>query len=160
MSVTLALPSPDATARLARALAPHLRPGDTLALGGDLGSGKSFFARALIAARLEAVGRVEDIPSPTYTLVQIYDLGEAQLWHADLHRLGSPDEAMELGLDEAFDRAVCLIEWPERLGLALPARRLALDLAFGPAEDARVATLAAVGHGWDWLPAVLADATA
>jgi tRNA threonylcarbamoyl adenosine modification protein YjeE len=157
---TLALPSPEATARLARALAPRLRPGDTLALAGGLGAGKSLFARALIAARLEALGRAEDIPSPTYTLVQTYDLEDAQLWHADLYRFGSPDEAAELGLDEAFDHAICLIEWPDRLGPALPDRRLTLDLAFAPAEDARLATLTAAGSGWDWVPALLADAPA
>lgn len=160
MIATLALPSPEATARLGCALAPHLSPGDTLALTGDLGAGKSLFARAVIAARLAALGRTEDIPSPTYTLIQTYDLGGAELWHADLYRLGSPDEAAELGLEEAFGHAICLIEWPDRLGPALPIRRLALDLAFAPAEDARLATLAAAGPGWDWLPAVLAEAPA
>ena len=141
MTATLTLPDPAATERLARALAPCLRPGDALALVGGLGAGKSSFARALIAARLAALGRTEDIPSPTYTLVQTYDLGPVALWHADLYRLASPDEIAELGLEEAFATAITLVEWPDRLGALLPARRLTLTLAFAPADDARRATL-------------------
>lgn len=148
----------EATDRLARALAPHLGAGDVVALSGGLGAGKSSFARALIAARLAALGRAEDIPSPSYTLVQTYDLGAVELWHADLYRLGSAEETAELGLDEAFDAAICLVEWPDRLGEALPARRLDLALAFAEAADARRARLAPRGPGWDWLPAALAGA--
>jgi tRNA threonylcarbamoyladenosine biosynthesis protein TsaE len=148
-----------ATARLARTLAPHLRAGDTLGLTGGLGAGKSLFARALIAARLAALGRAEDIPSPSYTLVQTYDLGTVALWHADLYRLAAMDEIVELGLEEAFADAICLVEWADRLGPALPARHLLLELDFVPGDDdARRARIVAAGEGWDWLGPALADA--
>ncbi len=155
MTTTLPLASPQATEALALALAPHLCAGDALLLTGDLGAGKSLFARALIADRLAALGRAEDIPSPTYTLVQTYDLGTAQLWHADLYRLTDPGELAELGLDEAFASAICLVEWPDRLGAARPSRHLALALDFADAPEARIARLTAAGPGWDWLAACL-----
>lgn len=156
MIATFVLADPAATAALARAIAPRLGPGDLLALAGGLGAGKSHFARALVTARLAALGRAEEVPSPSYTLVQTYDLDGVELWHADLYRLGDASEAAELGLDEAFAAAICLVEWPDRLGPALPPRRLTLTLDFVPdAPDARRATLAADGGGWDWLPAVL-----
>jgi tRNA threonylcarbamoyladenosine biosynthesis protein TsaE len=156
VTLTLTLSDQAAAERLARALADRLRPGDALCLAGGLGAGKSTVARALIAARLAAVGRTEDIPSPTYTLVQTYDLGDAELWHADLYRLSGPDEIAELGLDDAFATAITLVEWPERLGALLPARHLTLALDFvAGRDDARSATLTAAGPGWDWLPAAL-----
>ena len=154
---TLTLEDAEATAALARRIAPRLGAGDMVALLGDLGAGKSHFARALIAARLATLGREEEIPSPSYTLVQTYDLGDVEIWHADLYRLSGPDEAAELGLEEAFDRAICLVEWADRLGEALPARRLTLALDFaGPETEARRARLSAVGPGWDWLDEALA----
>jgi len=158
--LTLRLPSPAATDRLARAIAPRLVTGDTLALEGGLGAGKSHFARAAIGARLAAIGRAEEAPSPSYTLVQTYDLGGGvELWHADLYRLGGPDEAAELGLDEAFAAAIVLLEWPDRLGAALPERRLTLALSFDPdSDDARLATLTPRGPGWDWLAAATPEA--
>jgi tRNA threonylcarbamoyladenosine biosynthesis protein TsaE len=119
----------DATARLATQIAPRLKASDTLLLVGDIGAGKSAFARALIRARL---GRMEDVPSPTFTLVQTYQDTEGDIWHCDLYRLTHPDEAMELGLDEAFETAICLIEWPDRLGQATP--ETALTLAFTAQE--------------------------
>jgi tRNA threonylcarbamoyladenosine biosynthesis protein TsaE len=153
---TLDLEDAAATERLARAMAPHLRAGDVVGLTGPLGAGKSLFARAAILERLAALGRAEEVPSPSYTLVQEYDLGGVALWHADLYRLGSADELVELGLDEAFATAVCLVEWPERLGAILPERRLMLALDFvSGADDARRARLEAIG-AWDWLPGVLA----
>lgn len=161
MRARLSLPDPDATAALARAIAPGLQAGDTVALTGGLGAGKSHFARALIAARLATLGRREDIPSPSYTLVQIYDLGAVELWHADLYRLGGPDETAELGLDAAFETAICLVEWADRLGPALPRRRLDLALGFVPdAPDARSAEIDTRGGGWDWLAAALPRAAA
>lgn len=154
--VSLHLADPDATDRLARALAPHLAPGDTLTLAGGLGAGKSHLARALIGARLAALGRSEPIPSPSYTLVQVYDLDGVALWHADLYRLGGAGELAELGLDEAFADAICLVEWPDRLGAALPARRLAITLDFADTTgDARRATIQALGD-WPWLADALA----
>ncbi len=154
MPRTLTLPDIEATEALARAIAPRLRAGDMLALSGDLGAGKSTFARALIDARLTALGRREEIPSPTYTLVQTYELEDVVLWHADLYRLTGPDEMTELGLDEAFAQAITLVEWPDRLGGHLPRRRLEVALDFGAEEDSRRASLTAHGTGWEWLPGI------
>ncbi|MEY3306217.1 MAG: hypothetical protein RLZZ413_255, partial [Pseudomonadota bacterium] len=105
----LYLAAPDDTARLGRWLATCLRPGDTVLLQGPIGSGKSHLARSVIQSWL---GRLEDVPSPTFTLVQTYGDGDAEIWHADLYRLSHPDEVNELGLEDAFGRAICLIEWP------------------------------------------------
>ena len=136
------------TLRLARALAPHLRPGDVLALSGEIGAGKSVFARALIKARLAALGLDEDVPSPTFTLVQTYRAGDLEIWHSDLYRLTDPDEVVELGLDDAFGTALCLIEWPDRLGTLLPAGALALDFAPGADDGARILTLSSTDPAW------------
>lgn len=105
------------TRRFAAQLANLVSIGDTLLLSGEIGAGKSFFCRALIQAR---TGTTEDIPSPTFTLVQTYSHSDGDIWHCDLYRLSSPDEAIELGLDDAFDDAICLVEWPDRLGSLAP----------------------------------------
>ncbi|MDP4034388.1 MAG: tRNA (adenosine(37)-N6)-threonylcarbamoyltransferase complex ATPase subunit type 1 TsaE [Pseudorhodobacter sp.] len=123
--LSLFLPSPEDTARLGEWLAMHLRPGDAVLLEGHIGAGKTHLARALIRARL---GRMEDVPSPTFTLVQTYQADDVEIWHADLYRLSHPDEVIELGLEEAFQSAICLIEWPDRLGGATPPDALRLHL--------------------------------
>jgi len=136
------LPDLEATRRLAAELAPLLRPGDVLALSGELGAGKTTFARALIAALAERHHvPPEEVPSPTFTLVQTYDFPGLSLWHFDLYRLKAPEEALELGIEEAFAAAVSLVEWPERLGPFLPRERLdvALEFANGEARRARLA---------------------
>jgi tRNA threonylcarbamoyladenosine biosynthesis protein TsaE len=115
----------DATARLGQWFAARLQAGDCLLLEGQIGAGKSHFARAFIQARL---GRAEDVPSPTFTLVQSYQ-ADVEIWHADLYRLSHPDEVLELGLEEAFDSAICLIEWPDRLGSLLPKGAMRLRFA-------------------------------
>ena len=122
----LRLAAPDDTARLGRWLAGCLQPGDTVLLQGPIGSGKSHLARSVIQSWL---GQMEDVPSPTYTLVQTYGEGGAEIWHADLYRLSHPDEVIELGLDDAFGRAICLVEWPERLGRATPDSALRLTFS-------------------------------
>jgi tRNA threonylcarbamoyladenosine biosynthesis protein TsaE len=122
----LRLAAPDDTARLGRWLAGCLQPGDTVLLQGPIGSGKSHLARSVIQSWL---GQMEDVPSPTYTLVQTYGEGDAEIWHADLYRLSHPDEVIELGLDDAFGRAICLVEWPERLGHATPDSALRLTFS-------------------------------
>lgn len=114
------------TAALAARLADRLGPGDTLLLSGPVGAGKSAFARALIRARLD--DPAAEVPSPTFTLVQTYGEGSGALWHADLYRLSHPDEVAELGLLAAMAEAVCLIEWPDRLGPLAPASALRLEL--------------------------------
>ena len=95
--------------------------------------------------------------------MQIYDLGTPsrplELWHVDLYRLGSAGEIAELGLEEAFGGAICLVEWADRLGPALPERRLMLGLEIPPGDDdVRRARIEARGPGWDWLPAALGAA--
>ena len=125
-----------ATGVLATQIAQRLQPGDTVLLTGEIGAGKSAFARALIRARL---GRIEDVPSPTFTLVQTYEDDAGDIWHCDLYRLTHPDEALELGLDEAFETAICLIEWPDRLGDVAPTT--ALSLAFEAQEDKHHVTI-------------------
>ncbi|QQM30299.1 tRNA (adenosine(37)-N6)-threonylcarbamoyltransferase complex ATPase subunit type 1 TsaE [Martelella lutilitoris] len=122
----------DATVALARALAPLLQTGDCLALSGDLGMGKSTFARALIRARMEEPEL--EVPSPTFTLVQFYD-GAPPLYHFDLYRLADPDELIELGFDEALEDGISLIEWPERGEGMLPED--ALTLAFNEEGEGR-----------------------
>ena len=113
---------------VAASLAPHLVPGHCLLLSGAIGTGKTAFARALIHRRLCAADREEDIPSPTFTLVQSYCDGKAEILHADLYRIEAPSELPALGLDEAFEDTICIIEWPERLGDLRPQH--ALEVAF------------------------------
>ena len=145
------LADPAATRALGAALAAVAGPGDVIALTGDLGAGKSELARGFIRAGL---GPDEDVPSPTFTLVQTYAFPEFEVWHMDLYRLERPDDALELGIDEAFAEAVCLIEWPERLGPYLPADHLSVLLEV--AGPGRRATLVAEGP----FAAKLAEVTA
>src|SRR5579864_8275780 len=135
--IVIELPDEAATAALAAHIAALVRRGDVIALKGELGAGKTSFARAFIRAR----GVVEAVPSPTFTLVQVYELGEVPIWHIDLYRLRTPEEAWELGIEDAFMDGVSLIEWPERLGSLVPARRLEITLSAGAAPEARCATI-------------------
>ena len=115
-----------ATQRFGGLLARQLRAGDVIALSGALGAGKSVLARAIIQA---ADAAEDDVPSPTFTLVQHYALADGTpLWHLDLYRIETPQEAMALGLDDAFIDAVCLIEWPDRLQKLLPKTNLSIHL--------------------------------
>lgn len=136
------LPDPDATDALARRFAPLLGPGDVLLLEGQIGAGKTHFARALI----RALGVSEDVPSPTFTLVQTYEAG-FEIWHADLYRLTHPDEAIELGLAEAFETALCLVEWPEKLGSDRPKQ--ALTLRFSLIGDGREVACLSENSEWE-----------
>jgi tRNA threonylcarbamoyladenosine biosynthesis protein TsaE len=124
-----------ATSALGARLAAASRPGDVIALHGDLGAGKTTLARGLISAR---AGRGVEAPSPTFTLVQTYDLPGLSIWHFDLYRLARAEEARELGLEEAVD-GLALIEWPERLGAQVPRARLEIQLSFE--GDGRIARL-------------------
>lgn len=128
---TLSLETEADTTRFAAAMANIVQPGDVLLLEGDIGAGKSAFARALIRT---LAGAEIDVPSPTFTLVQTYEVGEALVWHCDLYRLTHPDEAFELGLEEAFETAICLIEWPDRLGKDIPTGALHLHFKAEPAR--------------------------
>jgi len=155
---TLTLPSEAATARAAQALIAALRPGDVVLLSGPLGAGKSAFARAAILSRLRAAGREEPAPSPSYTLVQVYETPTARLVHADLYRLSDPDEIAELGLPDTFDDAISLVEWGERLGPLTPPRALRLGFGFGPSPEMRTLDAEGVGGGWNRALAALRGA--
>ncbi len=141
-TVTLDLPDLAATHALAARLAGLLRAGDAVLLEGPLGAGKSELARAVLraAARDPAL----EVPSPTFTLVQSYDLPAGPAHHFDLYRLDGPDGLAELGWDEARE-GIVLVEWPDRLGPERPSDALTITLAPLAAEDARRATLS----GWD-----------
>lgn len=140
-SVSLFLPTPEATEKLGAWLAAALHPGDVILLHGEIGAGKTHLARALIRARL---GRMVEVPSPTFTLIQTYDADDAEIWHADLYRLSHPDEVVELGLEAAFDTAICLIEWPDRLGDLTPDG--ALHLTFSQQGEGRRVVASSTSH--------------
>jgi tRNA threonylcarbamoyladenosine biosynthesis protein TsaE len=141
--IAIDLPLESSTEALGIRLAGLARPGDVLALKGGLGAGKTALARAFVRAY---IGHLEEeVPSPTFTLVQIYEGNRGQVWHFDLYRLQRPEDALELDIEEAFVNAVCLIEWPERLGDLLPARALEVEIGFGRSPDGRRAVLT----GWD-----------
>src|SRR5689334_7160563 len=133
MTTVFELPDEAATAALAARIAAVAAPSDIIALKGDLGAGKTAFARAFI----RACGNRDEVPSPTFTLVQIYDAGPTTIWHFELYRNRAPAAAWELGIEDAFITGISLIEWPERLGPPLPDRRLELGFAFGDWPGAR-----------------------
>ena len=140
------LPDARATTRLGQIIAPLLAPGDSVLLYGPLGMGKSTLARGLIRALTTPD---EDVPSPTFTLVQFYE-SNPPVAHFDLYRLTRPEEAFEIGLDEALDEGCAVIEWPERLGDD-PARFLGADqliIEISEQGDGRLATVSGVGR-WE-----------
>ncbi|THD74538.1 MAG: tRNA (adenosine(37)-N6)-threonylcarbamoyltransferase complex ATPase subunit type 1 TsaE [Phenylobacterium sp.] len=136
----MTLPDEAATAGLGAAIAGRLQAGEAVCLSGPLGAGKSTLARALVRALTMAD---EDVPSPTFTLVQFYEGPRLKVAHFDLYRLSNPDEAYEIGLDEALDEGAAVIEWPERLGGRLPADRL--DVEIGLLDAGRSVRLAPHG---------------
>jgi tRNA threonylcarbamoyladenosine biosynthesis protein TsaE len=135
------LTTPEATERLGAALARLLRPGDALLLDGELGAGKSTLARGLVRALTTPQ---EEVPSPTFTLVQGYDGPAFPVFHFDLYRLSGPQEVFELGFDEALEEGAAVVEWPQRLGARLPPDRLDIELrrtGGGGPDDGRRARL-------------------
>lgn len=147
--LSLRLSDEAATCALGAAMAACLRVGDVAALHGDLGVGKTALARAFLRARTG--DPTEDVPSPTFTLVQTYEGADGgAIWHFDLYRLERSEDAWELGIEEAFSKAVSLIEWPERLGALLPAHHLAVEIVFADDAnpDARIVRLSAIGAEW------------
>lgn len=132
------------TADFARLLVPFLAAGDVILLHGDIGAGKSHFSRSLIQSVMDPV---EDVPSPTFTLVQTYDTQIGEIWHADLYRLSDVDETYELGLIEAFEEAICLIEWPDRLGDEAPKGALHITFA---AQDETTREITMQGPSARW----------
>ncbi len=133
--------SPKETCDLAQQLAPRLEAGDVVLLSGGIGAGKTHFARCVIQALLEVP---EDIPSPTFTLVQTYAAKELEIWHTDLYRLNDIYEIEELGLTDAFETAICLIEWPDRLGDLAPKNALRININDTSQDDGRELRL-----GWE-----------
>ena len=147
MQITKTLTTPDETAELAQRLGAQLSAGDTILLTGDVGAGKTHFARALIQSLLAAY---EDVPSPTFTLVQVYDaVSGIEIWHADLYRLSDPSKTEELGLTDAMENAICLIEWPDRLADLRPDDALDITLAATDVEEHRTLTANWSASYWD-----------
>ncbi len=145
-STELRCDTPDATCRAAARLGACLRPGHVVLLEGGIGAGKTHFARCLIQSLLEVA---EDVPSPTFTLVQSYDTLHGEVWHADLYRLNHPDDVAELGLEEAFETAICLVEWPDRLGDLAPADALTIRFEL-VGESGRLLSMR--GEATTWRP--------
>jgi tRNA threonylcarbamoyladenosine biosynthesis protein TsaE len=122
-----------ATAELAGKLSALVEEGDVIALTGPIGAGKTTFARFFI----NATGYREDVPSPTFNLVQVYEGEGIPIWHFDLYRLERPEDVFELGIDQAFEEGVTLIEWPERMSKLLPPEALVLNFKSGASEQER-----------------------
>jgi tRNA threonylcarbamoyl adenosine modification protein YjeE len=139
------LPNEAATLRFAADLAMSVRAGDLVTLSGDLGAGKTTLIRALI--RKLAGDPALDVPSPTFTLMQVYEVPGLAIVHADLYRLGGPDELAELGWDEAADGAVVCVEWPERAGDLLDVDRLDIALELVSAEGPMARRVVITGYG-------------
>jgi tRNA threonylcarbamoyl adenosine modification protein YjeE len=146
---TLLLANEAETRRLAMDLAMAVQADDIVTLEGDLGAGKSTLARALIRAIAE--DDKLDVPSPTFALVQPYDLKRLPVVHADLYRVSSADEIAELGWDEVSEKALLLVEWPDRLGGALSGDRLEITLSLAPGSGPNARNAELIGHG-SWAP--------
>jgi tRNA threonylcarbamoyl adenosine modification protein YjeE len=144
-SFTVALEDEQATRRLTADIAAQLEAGDLITLSGDLGAGKTAFARALIR-HLAGDERVE-VPSPTFTLMQAYELPRFNLVHADLYRLSGPGELAELGFEDASEDAVTLLEWPDRAAGQLPPNRLDVALTLSPQQSETFRHARVTGYG-------------
>ncbi|MCC3860271.1 tRNA (adenosine(37)-N6)-threonylcarbamoyltransferase complex ATPase subunit type 1 TsaE [Pseudemcibacter aquimaris] len=124
--------------KLAAKLAGILETGDIVTFEGTLGAGKTEFCRALI----HASGFNEDVPSPTFSLLQTYepsidDLDGSAIWHFDLYRLENPEDVFELGIEDGFDTAITLIEWPDKMGTYLPEEHLKISISLTDEMGAR-----------------------
>src|SRR5471032_733373 len=144
-SFTVALANEEATRALMVDIAAALAPGDLLTLSGDLGAGKTTFARAMI--RHLAGDQTVEVPSPTFTLMQAYELPRFHLVHADLYRLSGPGELTELGFEDAAEGAVTLLEWPDRAAGHLPPNRLDVALTLSPQQSETFRHARVTGYG-------------
>jgi tRNA threonylcarbamoyladenosine biosynthesis protein TsaE len=143
----LGLESATETEALGRRIADALQPGDTVTLSGALGAGKTLLARSIVRRLVPQ----EEVPSPTFTLVQTYETPGFAIWHADLYRLKSKNDVRELGLDEALDRGVLIVEWPDRMGDLLPRDRL--DISFEHEDHPTERLVKIVARG-SWVPRI------
>ncbi|MDH3336143.1 MAG: tRNA (adenosine(37)-N6)-threonylcarbamoyltransferase complex ATPase subunit type 1 TsaE [Rhodospirillaceae bacterium] len=128
---------------LAQRLARLAKIGDVIALSGDLGAGKTEFARAFIR---QLTDPDEEVPSPTFTLVQTYDGQSGEIWHLDLYRINTPEEVLELGIEEVLGSVITIVEWPEKMGQYLPRGRLDIFLTVTKGKNHRQAELIAHGN--------------
>ena len=133
------------TGVLASQLANLAEPRDIIALTGDLGLGKTTFARAFISA----LGSSSEVTSPTFALVQVYEFSNISVYHFDLYRIEQPEEILELGIEDAFIDGISLIEWPDRMGTYLPSERL--DIFFINGQDENTRQVLLVGYGESWI---------
>lgn len=141
-NIKIVLPTSQHTDAFGAALAAKAKPGDCFLLHGQIGAGKSACARAFIRSFL---GQDTEVPSPTFTLVQTYEAENFDIWHADLYRLGDPQELVELGLIDALDSSVCLIEWPDLLADLSPQDAIHIHLQVRETDH-----LATVTCSSDW----------
>ena len=130
------------TEALAASFAQTLTLCDVVTLTGDLGAGKTTFCQTIIRT---LVDESLEVTSPTFTLVQLYDQCSIPIWHVDLYRIESEEEVYELGLEEAFDTAITLIEWPSRAPHIIPSNAITIDITFGEQEDERLFTITRSG---------------
>jgi len=144
-SFNAALADEGGTYRLMADIAAVIEPGDVITLSGDLGAGKTTFARALI--RFFAGDESIEVPSPTFTLTQTYVLPRFRLVHADLYRLSGPAELAEIGLEDAEEGTLLVIEWPDRAGALLPADRLDVAFTLAPQQGANARNACITGFG-------------
>ena len=147
-SFKITLEDQSATEAFGTSLAEIANPQDILLLNGNLGSGKSIIARAFIRAYCQTN---EEIPSPTFTLLQTYDSGPFTVFHFDLYRVNTVEETFELGIEEAFGDGISLIEWPDRLGGQLPNDRLEINIVVGKKLTSREVILKGYGYWTDRL---------
>jgi tRNA threonylcarbamoyladenosine biosynthesis protein TsaE len=134
-SIGLTLPHLAATGHLANAIAPVLQTRDVLALRGNIGVGKTTFVRALI----RSLGGTEEVPSPTFNLLYVYELNSLTIWHFDLFRVERLNDVYELGAEDALETGVSLVEWPDIMQPLIPADRLEIEFSYQPGEARHVA---------------------
>ncbi len=147
-TISVPLPDPQATDRLGARLSALAEPGDVIGLTGELGTGKTALSRAFVTALFDKFGyEREEVPSPTFTLVQLYEFPSFTVHHFDLYRLEKPNDVYELGFEDALAAGVSLIEWPDRIAPLLPIDRLDVVLLQGERENERQAVLTPCG-GW------------
>ena len=142
--------SPEETRALGARLARHLTPGDVILLDGDLGAGKSEFARGVA----RGLGISSPVPSPSFTILNVYEEGRCPLYHFDWYRIESPEEIYEMGMEEHLGGdGIALVEWSERAAECLPQRLLRVRIAPLSPQSRAIEFLPEGGFDWkeEWL---------